>query len=302
MILSTETLNQLSELAITAAEQAGQYIRGVDRSLLKTQFKEVGSSKSSQVVTEVDWRCQDIILSILQESCCSYDLALLSEENSSEQDAHHHPRLSKDYFWCIDPLDGTLPFIEGGAGYAVSIALVARSGKPILAVVHQPTKNNTYYTSLDKSGQALVYKNRQLITHASKISRSTLTLYSDRSFKDDPRYPQLIKQLQTLARQLGYQKLTIKADAGAVVNALSVIEDNAACYIKLPKKQLGGGCLWDFSATACLAEAAGSWVSNIHGKALDLNRRDSNYMNHQGVIFASNKQLADKVIAMVKLI
>ena len=40
-------------------------------------------------------------------------------------------RLRADYFWCVDPLDGTLPFIEGRPGSAVSIALIARDGTPV---------------------------------------------------------------------------------------------------------------------------------------------------------------------------
>ena len=99
-----------------------------------------------------------------------------------------------------------------------------------------------------------------------------------------------------------------KEQAGAVMNAMSVIEcavmekqnpqHNAACYIKLPKPQLGGGSLWDFSATACLATATDTWVSDIHGNPLDLNRHDSNYMNHQGVLYVSERQLARRLITM----
>ena len=302
MLLTTDNLNQLSVLAIKAAQQAGDYIRGFDRDLLKVHFKEAGSSKSAQVVTEVDLTCQDIILNILQPSCDCYDLALLSEENANEQDAANHPRFSKDYFWCIDPLDGTLPFIEGSDGYAVSIALVSRCGKPVIAVVHQPTKNITYHTSIDQFSQTISYKNKQPFAHPAKTSSNTFTFYCDRSFVSCEQFTLLINHLQTLAKQSGYDNFVIKEDAGAVVNALSVLENNLACYIKLPKKQLGGGCLWDFSATACLAEASGAWVSDINGKLLDLNRSDSNYMNHHGILYASNKQLAQQLIEICGLL
>ncbi len=302
MLLTTDTLNQLSLLAIKAAEQAGDYIRGFDRSLLKTHFKDAGSSKSSQVVTEVDLTSQDIILNILQPSCDLYDLALLSEENTNEQDVLNHPRFDKDYFWCIDPLDGTLPFIEGSDGYAVSIALVSRCGKPVIAVVHQPTKNITYHTSVDQFGQSVSYKNKKQLNKSAKAASKIFTFYCDRSFLSSKKFPLLINQLKTLARQSGYDNFAVKQDAGAVINALSVIENSPACYIKLPKKQLGGGCLWDFSATACLAKASAIWVSDINGKLLELNQRDSNYMNHQGVLYTSDKKLAQQIIAICALL
>ena len=55
-----------------------------------------------------------------------YDLALLTEE--LEDDGSRHV---KDYFWCIDPIDGTLPFTQKKPGYGVSIALVARDGASV---------------------------------------------------------------------------------------------------------------------------------------------------------------------------
>ena len=371
MLLTTEQLNQLSLLAIQAAEQAGDYIRQFDRALLTTHFKAAGSSQSAQVVTDVDFACQDIILTFLQPTCEQYDLALLSEEQvnekqlsedstdveginlesinleSREENTNIHPRLTKDYFWCIDPLDGTLPFIEGGNGYAVSIALVAASGEPILAAVHQPTSNTTYHTMIDTLGMMQGFKNKQLfnkslpsesllskpLLNTSLLNKSlpnnkliesstsdissintinkvnnTFTFYSDRSFQFSEHYPVLIKLLTILANELGYEKFIVKEQAGAVMNAISVIEcavmekqnpqDNAACYIKLPKPQLGGGSLWDFSATACLANATGTWGSDIHGNPLDLNRHDSNYMNHQGVLYVSEHHIARRLITM----
>ena len=376
MLLTTEQLNQLSLLAIQAAEQAGDYIRQFDRALLTTHFKAAGSSQSAQVVTDVDFACQDIILTILQPTCERYDLALLSEEQvnekqlsedstdlkainlksanqeSGEENTNIHPRLTKDYFWCIDPLDGTLPFIEGENGYAVSIALVAANGGPILAAVHQPTSNTTYHTMIDTQGMTQGFKNKQpfnklltsdLLPNKSLLNTSllnkslpnkplpnkkliesstsdissintinkvnnTFTFYSDRSFQFSEHYLLLIKQLTILANELGYEKIIVKEQAGAVMNAMSVIEcavmekqnpqHNAACYIKLPKPQLGGGSLWDFSATACLANATNTWVSDIHGNPLDLNRHDSNYMNHQGVLYVSEQHLARRIITM----
>ena len=84
--------------------------------------------------------------------------------------------------------------------------------------------------------------------------------------------------------------------SGAVKNAWQVIESNQACYLKLPKKEDGGGSIWDFAATACIACETGTWVSDIHGQPLALNRRDSTFMNHKGVIFASNNTIAEFLI------
>ncbi len=40
-------------------------------------------------------------------------------------------------------MDGTLAFINGHPGFAVSIALVAQDGTPQIGVVYDPSTNNT---------------------------------------------------------------------------------------------------------------------------------------------------------------
>jgi fructose-1,6-bisphosphatase/inositol monophosphatase family enzyme len=67
---------------------------------------------------------QAAVLEVLAPTFKAYDLGLLTEELADDGS-----RFEKDYFWSIDPLDGTLPFTQGKPGYAVSIALVRRGTK-----------------------------------------------------------------------------------------------------------------------------------------------------------------------------
>lgn len=63
----------------------------------------------------------------------------------TEESPDNRERLKKDFFWCIDPLDGTLPFIESTSGYAVSIALVAHDGTPYIGVIYDPVEQVLYH-------------------------------------------------------------------------------------------------------------------------------------------------------------
>ena len=126
-------LQLLAESAVVAARTAGRIISRYSNQEIEVEHKDGGHTYASQVVTEVDRKAQDAILEILNPSCDEYDFALLTEE--SEDD---HSRFQKDYFWCIDPLDGTLPFTKRETGYSVSIALVSKSGKPQIGVVYDP--------------------------------------------------------------------------------------------------------------------------------------------------------------------
>ena len=307
MQLNNAELEQLLQLATKAALAAGEYITHFDRTLLEVDSKCVGSSLSAQVVTQVDLDSQALILSVLAPSIKYYNLGVLSEENADEAQAAHHERLTSEYFWCIDPLDGTLPFIENMPGYAVSIALVSKSGKPLIGVVFNPPSGDLYQAINDGSNSKVVKNGQPWLLQSSDtlpeqegktlaISSDVFTLFIDRSFSQDPRYNPLLEAVAEQLKLVGIRSLEVINTSGAVMNAIGVLENAPAAYIKLPKPQKGGGSLWDFSATAAIFEAliqSGSAVavSNIHGAPLDLNRKDSNYMNHEGVFYSVNLPL-----------
>lgn len=299
MHFSTQQLNQLSELAIQAVDCAADYIKRVDRHHLTREFKDCGSSESAQVVTAVDRHCQDLIIAHLQTSCERFDIALLSEENCDDVAIDAHPRLKKSHFWCIDPLDGTLPFIEGKNGYAVSIALVNQQGTPLLAAISLPAFNQRYSMRFAPDGVAKVYQQDALFLPSPDLNSETLTLYCDRSFLRSSDYPRLIAQLTQCLDTLKLNQLCVIAEHGAVVNALLQLQNGPACYIKLPKTQQGGGALWDFSGSACIAQALGTWVSDITGQPLALNQADSYYMNNKGILYASSHTLGKQLLALL---
>ncbi|MCW8962212.1 MAG: inositol monophosphatase, partial [Gammaproteobacteria bacterium] len=146
MKLSTDDLLSIQKIAITAATEAGRIIADHAGKRVNVQHKSGGDSLAAQVVTEVDLLSQETILKHLRPTCEQYELALLTEESSDDGS-----RLEKDHFWCIDPLDGTLSFIESTPGYAVSIALVSRAGTPLIGVVFDPL-TNTLYSAVQGQG------------------------------------------------------------------------------------------------------------------------------------------------------
>ncbi|KMV31886.1 inositol-1-monophosphatase [Photobacterium swingsii] len=303
MQLNRADLEELLQLATQAALAAGEYITQFDRTQLEVESKHVGSSLSAQVVTQVDLDSQAVILSVLASSITQYNLGVLSEENADEAQAAHHERLTSEYFWCIDPLDGTLPFIENTSGYAVSIALVSQSGKPVLGVVFNPPSGDLYQAISDGNNSKVIKNGQPWLTQVSDTlleqkgkvpaaSSAVFTLFIDRSFHQDPRYNPLLEAIAEQLTLVGIHELEIINTSGAVMNAIGVLESAPAAYIKLPKPQKGGGSLWDFSATAAIFEALTQQglpvvVSNIHGAPLDLNRQDSYYMNHEGIFYSA---------------
>lgn len=181
--------------------------------------------------------------------------------------------------------------MEGKAGYAVAIALVDQSGSPLIGVVYDPAVGALMHAI---RGQG-AYRDTARLSLAHKAPES-LMVFADASFRAQGNYDDIIGVLSACAQQSGLDDIEITYGNGAVKNACQVLDHAAACYLKLPKAEEGGGSIWDFAATACIVSEAGGWASNIHGEALDLNRPDSTFMNHQGVVYASSEELGRLLI------
>lgn len=282
MNLSLTELTELADLAIDAATTAGEMI--VRSRPHEIEHKSSVGSVASQVVTEVDRRSEALILATLTPTLKRFELGLLTEERADDGG-----RFNADYFWCVDPLDGTLPFLEGAAGYAVSIALIRRDGTPTIGVVYDPV-GETLVQAITGAG---VFRNGRPWGRQSS-SGTTLSLFTDRSFHSSEGRDRITTALEVIAREMGLSGLQVDTSSGAVMNACKVLANPPACYVKLPK-QIGGGSLWDFAGTACIFKEAGAVATDIDGKPLALNRADSTLMCHRGILFATDETLAERL-------
>jgi 3'(2'), 5'-bisphosphate nucleotidase/myo-inositol-1(or 4)-monophosphatase len=286
MSFSKQQLQELTQQAILAAQSAGRLIIEYSHREFSVGYKEKGTSQASQIVTEVDHKAQAVIVEQLRSSLVDYDLAMLTEETPDDGARHRKPA-----FWCIDPMDGSLAFVNQVAGYTVSIALVTQRGVPLIGVVYDPLGEVTYHAY---HGQG-AYKNSQPIKVPQLEPDYPLELRTDYSFQSDSRLEQTRAGLQTIAERLGVNGAEIEFHIGAVKNACSVLEAPNRCYFKYPRCGSSGGSLWDYAATACIFHEAGAFASDIHGNPMELNRVDSTFMNHRGILYSPHKTLAEQI-------
>ena len=273
MSLTPEDLTKLCEVAIEAARKAGKHIS--ETRPADVQRKVGGDTLASQVLTEVDGQSQSMILDVLKPTFAQFDLALLTEE--SEDDGS---RLKKHYFWCIDPIDGTLPYIEGVPGYAVSIALVSKEGEPVIGVVYDPVQHTLYHAIKDQGA----FHNFEPWELGHGTS-GRLQMFTDRSVVDEPWFAESMELLDA----------EVSAVGGGVMNAVWCLENPPAAYFKFPKKQEGGGSSWDFAATACMYCEMGAVATDIQGNPLELNNAETPFMNRGGILYATNEELAGRI-------
>lgn len=289
MTLSVEDLAVLSDCANEAAIKAGAFIaRSRPESV---EHKSSVLSPASQVVTEVDRRSQDLILEVLRPTVERFDLGVLAEEQDDDGG-----RFEKEFFWCVDPLDGTLPFIESTPGYAVSIALVSRGGIPQLGAVYDPVERTLYHCV--RGGGAYRNERRWTVAETSQPRGTALSVFMDRSFPQSRGHAEILAGLEMISAELGLLVPRVHTSGAAVMNACRALAHAPGCYFKLPKPTDGGGSVWDFAATACLFHEAGAVATDIHGGRLDLNRPDSTFMNHRGALFATSEDLAQRIGAL----
>lgn len=267
---------KLTQIAIRAAQSAGSVILEHLGEEIEVENKSGGTSYASQVVTKVDKEAERVILSHLLPTCYEFDFALLTEER--EDDAS---RFEKDYFWCVDPLDGTLAFINKQPGFSVSIALVAKDGISQIGVVYNPSTDTTYHAIKNAGAfrNGIVWKMGQ--------KNEFLTYVTDKKLRETPRKDEMESILQHKVKALGLSSIKEISGGGSVINAIYVLENAPGCMIKFPKKEEGGGSIWDYAATACIYHELGLQATNFNGDNLDLNRKDSTFMNHEGIFFAN---------------
>ncbi|BCE00538.1 3'(2'),5'-bisphosphate nucleotidase CysQ family protein [Marinicellulosiphila megalodicopiae] len=271
MQLTSKQLLALTQTAKQAALKAGKIIQTSCVEELNIQTKEMATSLASSVFTKIDLECQEIIYQTLNDSILQFDIGWLGEESQDDLS-----RFKKDYFWCVDPLDGTLSFIKQRAGFCVSIALINKQGVPVIGVVFNPNSSDLYHATFEQGA----FKNENEI----KVEyQKNITLINDDSFVNTDYYQILKDKLEFKNKNIVPQIL----QGGAVMNAIWCIEHAPACYVKYPKKTEGGGSIWDYAAATCIYNELKLNATDFYRQPLNLNKKGSAFMNEQGVIMST---------------
>lgn len=132
MIDQTELRNLLAT-AINAAVRAGKLILDVYNS---NEF-QVNLKSDRTPLTLADRQAHSEILNSLTKT----RIPTLSEEG---RDILFEERKGWEYFWLVDPLDGTKEFIKRNGEFTVNIALIV-NGYPIMGVVYVPVLKDLYF-------------------------------------------------------------------------------------------------------------------------------------------------------------
>jgi myo-inositol-1(or 4)-monophosphatase len=270
MPLEQRNLSKMLETAIVAARLAGQ------RAMEEINFIKASVKNSTDIVTQADSRCQQIIIDRIKESYP--DHGFIAEEGKQGKIFKQSPRGDGQFWWAIDPIDGTNNFAHHMLLFAVSIA-VLYEGEPIVGVIFEPA-TDSMYTAVKGSDAHL--NNRRItvsVAAMNKFSSVGLDSHYDNgvpSWTCEIMKRTRFRNLGTTALQLAYV-----ANGGLIATIASDTK------------------LWDIAAGTLIAEAAGAVITDWQGKKIypiDLEK----YETQQFPIVVANKKVHPEILELLK--
>ena len=124
---------------------------------------EVEYKDDKSPLTEADLKANEIICNSLKQLYPT--IPLMSEENKQTP---YEIRKDWEYYFCIDPIDGTKEFIKKNDEFTVNIALIYKD-TPVLGVVYAPALNELYYAKKDEGAYLSIIDKQLSITKSRKL-------------------------------------------------------------------------------------------------------------------------------------
>jgi myo-inositol-1(or 4)-monophosphatase len=246
------------EIAEKAARTAGEYLIGRFHDSLKVEKKG-----EIDLVTDADRESEKIIKeTILSEFP---DHRLLAEEGERSD-------TESEYFWVVDPLDGTTNYAHGFPIYCVSIALL-KKGRIVAACIFNPNLDECF-TAAAGEGASLNGKSVQ-VSGEHQLSESLLATgfpYDIRNSDDDN-----IKEFEAFAK-------TARAVRRAGSAALDLAYVACGRFDGFWEFKLSP---WDLAAGILMVMEAGGKVSSFKGREYDI---------FTGEALASNGRIHDQML------
>ena len=215
-------------------------------------FKQLDFKSDIDVVTEVDFKCEESISNILREETPDY--GIIAEEGTS---------FPGEKVWIVDPLDGTINFSHSFPLFGPSIGL-CRGDEVLVGVIADPIRKELFYASKGNGAflndlynkgepERLYVSTTNNMKHA--IVASGLPYNRDDEYfqKMGRNFIALEKEIQS-ARKLGMAALTMAYIAAGRLEG----------YI------VSGAKSWDMAGGIAILEEAGGKITNYRGEPYTL--------------------------------
>lgn len=249
--------NMVRRIALEAGELTLDYFD-------EAGFSDAQAKADGSPVTIADEKAEELIEAKLLEILP--DVPIVGEEGIAG--GRQVDLSGADYFWLVDPLDGTKEFVSGSGDYTVNIALIYK-GAPVLGVVYAPALGELYagYTEEDGSAKALRWledTDHEKDIHVRRNPAEGLSVVSSRSHGNNARLDDF----------LSHYKVAKIIKRGSSLKICAVAAGKADLY-----PRLGPTCEWDTAAGDAVLRAAGGAVRDLEGNPLRYGGANPKFLN-----------------------
>lgn len=210
-----------------------------------TEFS-VDIKEDNSPLTQADQRGNDVIVARLEAEYP--DIPIISEETKATE---YDERKDWEWFWLVDPLDGTKEFVKRNGEFTVNIALIHRD-TPAAGVVFQPVADRMYWASQGAGAWRSVEGGsaEKLNGGPHYSEKDEIKVVASRSHLTDA--------VQAFVDDLKAQGKVVEfLSAGSSLKLCLVAEGEADVY-----PRLGPTMEWDTGASHAIALEAGRKVVN----------------------------------------
>jgi len=228
-------LNQIDiQDIVTIAKEAGNAIMQVYKQDFEVEYKQ-----DSSPLTLADKKANDIIEDGLNQ--LSVNFPILSEEG---KETPYEDRKHWEYFWLVDPLDGTKEFVKKNGEFTVNIALICKD-TPVLGVVYAPALDICYWAKQDEGA----FKDGQKLPLKTDSQRNTYKIVASRSHMSD--------ETQAFIDAIDIDKEKELISIGSSLKICLVAEGEADIY-----PRLGPTMEWDTGAAHAIVNESGGQLND----------------------------------------
>ena len=218
-------LNDIEAIAL----EAGNTIMKIYNRDFSIEYKDDKSP-----LTEADLASNEVIIQALEK----YNIPIMSEEG---KEIPYEERKDWEYYWCIDPIDGTKEFIKKNGEFTVNIALIHKN-TPILGVVYAPALKDMYKA---KKNEGAFKNNQKLPLTVNNSPEKSLRVVASKSH--------LSEETQAFIDNLAKDTQSIEqVSKGSSLKLVMVAEGSADIYPRLAPTME-----WDTAAADAIVRESG---------------------------------------------
>jgi len=256
-------MREFINIAVLAAKEAAK----IHKKYFNTDFAIETKGKSFDLVTVADIEAEKVAVSVIKDNFPDHNI-LAEEAKYAETDS--------EYWWIIDPLDGTNNFSNKIPMFSVSIALV-KNKETLVGVIYDVMRDELF--SAQKGQGSFLNGQKVNVNSANELKQAILItgFYYDRGAA-------MVENLEKVKQFLQKKIIGIRRFGSAALDLCYVACGRAAGFWEFELNA------WDFAAGKLIVEQAGGRVTGRTGEAISLKK---------SFVVASNSKIHSQMLEVI---